>query len=120
MRQREVEEGMRRTLLRGMSAMNMEAMYVLNGGSESDPRCEGSRTGAGAGSGVGRRGVSGSGGGGFSSNRTAPSFSSGVSSTTGRLRLEVFVCCARLIPLTTSSVFFCFFPIVGFIRIHEL
>lgn len=30
-RQRETEEGMRRTLLRGMSAMNMEAMRVITG-----------------------------------------------------------------------------------------
>lgn len=28
-RQREMEEGMRRTLLRGMSAMNMEAMRLM-------------------------------------------------------------------------------------------
>ena len=28
-RQREMEEGMRRTLARGMSAMNMEAMQLL-------------------------------------------------------------------------------------------
>lgn len=84
-----MEEGMRRTLLRGMSAMNMEAMYVLNGASECDHRCEVSRSGVGGGDGrkrSGSGGGGGGGGGGFSAGRTVASVSSGVPSMTGRLR----------------------------------